>query len=724
MAELLSLVGENQLLPDMLAISDPEVELPTLNMNSDQLNELSLSGIINTYVNAQEQEQATTSTQGQHNDGSTITVDPNTISGQANQITFHLEPVRDIRDSLVGFQPNGNQQQQQVMENWNMTNNQQFANAAPGMSVPQEQKPHVKILEQPASHKLRFRYQCEGRGAGALQGQSSTPDKKTFPKIQIVGYKGAAVVVVSCVTHDADPPKAHPHNLVSPASVGRDGCKKGVCTVNVNNEDMTVEFQHLGIQCVRKKDIGEALKQRQEIRVDPFRQGFSHADSSGSIDLNAVKLCFQVFLENPNTPGKYTVILPPVCSKPIFDAKAKKELQIMDISDNTSPVEGQKKIIILCERVARDDIKVKFYDPLTGWEDWGDFNAADVHKQYAISLKTPRFDIQDIQDSRRVMMELVKPSDGSTSDALEFFYVPNERSNTGLKRDKDGVSTSESNNISIPKVNMYNGGGFVTSVPVKSEQNDPNSRLIKKESTDNSAWKQMTSQIGHLQPTSSRVDPYSKVVLAQPGNIGLASAGMPYSQTTGGQMSNGYMQLQGDGQQAYNIQHSPQQQHQDNTYNSYMHSPSYTHVDSPYQVPQQSPDSQGLANLNLTSPPPANNLEATLEQASNLDAILGQLQGHQGDQDVDNLSGKLRDIDFCAPNMAAATATTSTPRTGGKRSSRDAENESGSNIVPRQMDRQQSSIQTPNVSAQLSGQANSTDLSQLLSNCRQMNDLG
>merc|ERR1739844_727703 len=174
--------------------------------------------------------------------------------------------------------------------------------------MPVEKKPFVRILEQPAAHKLRYRYQCEGRGAGALQGQTSTSDRKTFPKIQIVGYKGPAVVVVSCVTHDSDHPRAHPHNLVSPASVGRDGCKKGVCTVNVNNDDMTVEFPHLGIQCVRKKDIAEALKQRQEIRVDPYRQGFGHAENAGVFDFNVVSLRFQVALENPNTPGKYTVI--------------------------------------------------------------------------------------------------------------------------------------------------------------------------------------------------------------------------------------------------------------------------------------------------------------------------------------------------------------------------------------------------------------------------------
>merc|ERR1711988_1265969 len=265
-----------------------------------------------------------------------------------------LGPVRDVRDNIQGFAQAGTNTANPAY--------QEFQNLLSNKATPVEQKPFVRILEQPASHKLRFRYKCEGRGAGALQGERSSPEKKTFPKIQIVGYKGPAVVVVSCVTHDSEVPKTHPHNLVSPASVGRDGCKKGVCTMNVNNEEMSVEFPHLGIQCVRRRDIADALKQRQEIRVDPFRQGFGHVDSPNSIDLNAVKLCFQVFLENPKTPGKYTVILDPVCSKPIFDAKAKKELQIMDMSDNTAPADGGKKIIILCEKVSKEDIKVRFYD--------------------------------------------------------------------------------------------------------------------------------------------------------------------------------------------------------------------------------------------------------------------------------------------------------------------------------------------------------------------------
>jgi len=86
--------------------------------------------------------------------------------------------------------------------------------------------------------------------------------------------------------------------------------------------------------------------------------------------------------------------------------------------------------------------------------------------------------------------------------------------------------------------------------------------------------------------------------------------------------------------------------------------------------------------------------------------------GAQNETEVENLSGKLGDMSFGAPlNIQPAGPAT---RTGGKRSSKDAENESGSAIVPRQMERQLSSITTPNVS---------TNLSDLLTNCKQMNDL-
>jgi c-Rel proto-oncogene protein len=66
----------------------------------------------------------------------------------------------------------------------------------------QEAMPYTAILEQPASKALRFRYECEGRSAGSIPGANSTADNKTYPTIQIMNYKGRAVVVVSCVTKD------------------------------------------------------------------------------------------------------------------------------------------------------------------------------------------------------------------------------------------------------------------------------------------------------------------------------------------------------------------------------------------------------------------------------------------------------------------------------------------------------------------------------------------
>lgn len=113
---------------------------------------------------------------------------------------------------------------------------------------------------------------------------------------------------------------------------------------------MTVIFSNLGIQCVKKKDIEAALRAREEIRVDPFRTGFSHRNQPTSIDLNAVRLCFQVFLEGER--GKFTVPLQPVVSDIIYDKKAMCDLVIVKLSDCVCPVDGGRKdIILLCEKV-------------------------------------------------------------------------------------------------------------------------------------------------------------------------------------------------------------------------------------------------------------------------------------------------------------------------------------------------------------------------------------
>ncbi|XP_076250951.1 embryonic polarity protein dorsal-like isoform X3 [Rhynchophorus ferrugineus] len=282
-------------------------------------------------------------------------------------------------------------------------------------------KGYVRIIEQPASKALRFRYECEGRSAGSIPGVSSTPENKTYPEIQVEGYQGPAVVVVSCVMKDY-PYAVHPHNLV-----GREGCKKGVCTLQIPEDTMRVQFSNLGIQCVKKRDIEASLRQREEIRVDPFRQHYHHKNQPTSIDLNAVRLCFQVFLQGDCT-NKYNVPLDPVVSDIIYDKKAMSDLSIVKLSDCVSYVDGGRKdIILLCEKVAKEDIEIHFYELENDkkvWEAKADFQPSQVHKQHAIWFRTPRYKKLDVTEPVKVFIQLFRPSDQVRSEPLPFELLP------------------------------------------------------------------------------------------------------------------------------------------------------------------------------------------------------------------------------------------------------------------------------------------------------------
>ncbi|XP_012152813.2 dorsal isoform X2 [Megachile rotundata] len=280
--------------------------------------------------------------------------------------------------------------------------------------------PYIEIIEQPASKALRFRYECEGRSAGSIPGVNSTPENKTFPSIRIVNHNGPTVVIVSCVTKD-EPYRPHPHNLV-----GKEACKQGVCTVEVSSKTMTVTFANLGIQCVKRKDIEEALRIREAIRVDPFRTGFEHKRQPTSIDLNAVRLCFQGFIEG-SQKRKFNVPLAPVVSDPIFDKKAMSDLVICKLSHSSASVAGGMEMILLCEKVAKEDIQVRFFEEKDGqlvWEGFGDFQPTHVHKQTAIAFRTPTYRIQQVDQPVQVYIQLKRPSDGATSEPLPFQMLP------------------------------------------------------------------------------------------------------------------------------------------------------------------------------------------------------------------------------------------------------------------------------------------------------------
>merc|ERR1719245_2028905 len=282
--------------------------------------------------------------------------------------------------------------------------------------------------------------------------------------------------------------------------------------------------------------------------------------------------------------------------------------------------------------------------------EWADFGSSGVHKQYAISLTAPRYHNVNIREPVRVCVELVKPSDDSRSEEEEFFYTPLNTSPApaapapGVKRETVLRNIESKEGV---KNAGYHGGGCVTEVKM-----------------EDSTWKQMTSQAGQML-NKQRVDPYSKVVMTE-GNLGLCSSGYEY-----------------------NIPVTSGQYH-------------FTESQSPsYSISQPSPDSNGLANLNLASPDQvvdAGNPPNVTD--SDLVKILGLQDDYHQDTDMDNLSDKLGE--FSMSNLTTISPVSASRAAGSKRSSREAENDSASRIIPRQMERQQSSIQTPNVSSNLS----------------------
>uniref|UniRef100_A0A8C0IY24 RELA proto-onco, NF-kB subunit n=2 Tax=Chelonoidis abingdonii TaxID=106734 RepID=A0A8C0IY24_CHEAB len=276
--------------------------------------------------------------------------------------------------------------------------------------------PYVEIIEQPKQRGMRFRYKCEGRSAGSIPGERSTDTTKTHPTIKINNYTGPGKVRISLVTKDA-PHRPHPHELV-----GKD-CKDGYYEAELSPERNIHSFQNLGIQCVKKRELDEAVAQRIRTNNNPFNVPLDN--QKGDYDLNAVRLCFQVWVQDPVGTG-HLVPLPLVVSQPIYDNRAPNtaELKICRVNRNSGSCLGGDEIFLLCDKVQKEDIEVRFFKD--SWEAKGSFSQADVHRQVAIVFKTPPYQDQALREPVTVQMQLRRPSDKEVSEAMEFRYLPDE----------------------------------------------------------------------------------------------------------------------------------------------------------------------------------------------------------------------------------------------------------------------------------------------------------
>ncbi|KAM9065802.1 proto-oncogene c-Rel isoform 1-T1 [Sarcophilus harrisii] len=325
-------------------------------------------------------------------------------------------------------------------------------------------EPYVEIIEQPRQRGMRFRYKCEGRSAGSIPGEHSTDNNRTYPSIQIMNCygKGKGKVRITLVTKN-EPYKPHPHDLV-----GKD-CKDGYYEAEFGQERRALIFQNLGIRCVKKKEVKEAIVSRISAEINPFNVPEQELLNIEDCDLNVVRLCFQVFLLDEH--GNLTSALPPVVSNPIYDNRAPNtaELRICRVNKNCGSVKGGDEIFLLCDKVQKDDIEVRF--ALNEWEAKGSFSQADVHRQVAIVFRTPPF-YKEITEPITVKMQLRRPSDQEVSESMDFRYLPDEKDPYGNKSKKQKTT------LDLQKL-------LQVSFPERSKAGPPRStgemRIIKKE---------------------------------------------------------------------------------------------------------------------------------------------------------------------------------------------------------------------------------------------------
>ncbi|XP_053306905.1 nuclear factor NF-kappa-B p100 subunit isoform X2 [Spea bombifrons] len=266
-----------------------------------------------------------------------------------------------------------------------------------------------------------------------------------------------AKIEVDLVTH-TDPPRVHAHSLV-----GKLCNDAGNCVVTVGPKDMTAQFNNLGIVHVTKKSQTEILKEKmkQQMLRNQLRKTLTEMEEKmidqevkelkKVTDLSIVRLRFTAYL--PDSNGAFTLRLKPVISDPIHDSKSPgaSNLRISRMDKTAGSVKGGDEVYLLCDKVQKDDIEVRFYeDDENGWQAFGDFSPTDVHKQYAIVFRTPPYHKLKIDRPVTVFLQLKRKRGGDVSDSKQFTYYP-------LEQDKEEVERKRRKEI--PTFSPFFDGG-------------------------------------------------------------------------------------------------------------------------------------------------------------------------------------------------------------------------------------------------------------------------
>ncbi|XP_061377455.1 nuclear factor NF-kappa-B p110 subunit isoform X1 [Danaus plexippus] len=292
---------------------------------------------------------------------------------------------------------------------------------AENTNMPKGNMPYLSIVEQPQNH-FRFRYKSEMIGThGCLLGKSyATSKSKSHPTVELRNYTGRALVRCRLARHDSA--DEHPHKLLE------EDQDRDVHSWLPEKGSYRVAFRGMGIIHTAKKDVPALLYKRYasekpETAFNENKLRLKCENEAKNINLNIVRLKFSA--HDPNTDAE---ICPPVYSEWIHNMKsaATNDLKICRMSRCYGRPKGKEDVFIFVEKVNKKNIMIKFFEldkyGERVWSKMATFLQSDVHHQYGIVFRTPEYHNLHITSDVKVFIELVRPSDGRTSEPKEFTY--------------------------------------------------------------------------------------------------------------------------------------------------------------------------------------------------------------------------------------------------------------------------------------------------------------
>jgi len=335
----------------------------------------------------------------------------------------------------------------------------ELAGLSPLRSAHQMGKCLIEIEEEP-EEKFRFRYKSEMQGThGCIHGRTYSKKNKMFPTVQVHNVPSDVTSVklrIALYTNEISaPPQHHVHKMMwkQASDTEQDFIE---CNVE-RDQGFRHSWQGLGIIHTSRKNIEQTLTSRLSklfIEKKQASQNSLHIQLSDAEELkmkaeahklgkqvtdklNTVVLGVEAFRVDQG--GIYRPLCPMVFSNPINNLKnpSTGELKICRISAFAGSVDGEEEVIILIERVKKGDIHVRFFeldqDEERVWEELAEFQEGDVHHQYAIVFKTPKYRDIDVTQDVGVFFELYRPSDGAVSDPKAFRYKPSGKTRLGKR---------------------------------------------------------------------------------------------------------------------------------------------------------------------------------------------------------------------------------------------------------------------------------------------------